>query len=135
MSFAASRRSIESHFNTQWGGATPVRYERVQFSEEGLDEFVSLEIEPISRERRSQGSAPHYEETGQILVDIYILPGRGPGRADALATAVLTALTNQALPDGVNTHGGTIVETEFDEGRHRFRARVAITYTYHADGP
>jgi hypothetical protein len=84
MSYHGQKVAIESRFNTQWAGNTPVKYPNTRFTPS--DETAFVEIEVVGGQpSRSLGDDPIFRDYGSIVVKAHIPKGIGSGPAFTLA--------------------------------------------------
>jgi hypothetical protein len=84
MSYQTQKVAIESRFNTQWAGRTPVRYPNSRFTPTDGTTFVDFEVVG-GHPSRSLGEDPIFRDYGSIAIKIHIPKGVGSGQAYTLA--------------------------------------------------
>jgi hypothetical protein len=103
MSYAQERIDIESRFNTQWAGTTPVIYENTRERPTAETAFVELDIVG-GDSSRSLGDNPIHRGYSSIVIKIFIPKGRGMKQGYQLADQAAAVFRDQRF----GTAGSTI---------------------------
>lgn len=75
MSFESARAAIESYFETQWAGATPISFENDKYKAITGTPYVRIQIVPNFENQITVGGEHRYFDI--IKIDIFTVKGTG----------------------------------------------------------
>jgi len=125
MTFEAETIAIESRFYNNWGAATPVKYDNVDFTPPAGGAFVELQVHNGDALAVSTGADITYRSPGIISINIYLPLNTGSNTGKEYADTIAAIFRGQQF-SGISCQAASI--TRLGELDGKFVYNVSIPF-------
>lgn len=124
--FANERKALEQCFSQKWAGETDIQWENAEFSTDGIDEYVQVNLLPAERLQTTISSTGAMRGSGIFQVSVFVRENIGTARLEALCDKVREAMQRRNLGGFVFTYASSRNYLDADEGW--YGAAVSTVY-------
>lgn len=126
MTLDEEREYIESRFQDNWAGATPISWENFPFRPASSDtEWVEFQVLHGTEQNISIETTPKYRRSGFININVYVLKDTGASRIRTLV-ANAAAIFRNADFNGVQCYAAEI--TSLGDSDRWYKYNISIQY-------